>query len=75
VGAPAGYIFIMSTGTSPGKYRCEQCEMPEDKCACDKFCCLCSSQMEVRICADGLMYCDSCREACDYKTSDSSHGS
>jgi hypothetical protein len=26
--------------------------------------------MDIRICADGLMYCEPCRTACDYKTSD-----
>jgi hypothetical protein len=25
---------------------------------------------DIRICADGLMYCEDCRKACDYKTSD-----
>jgi hypothetical protein len=59
----------MNAGTSHGKYRCGQCEMPEDQCICDKFC-LCQSQLEIRICTDGLMYCDACRNACDYKTSD-----
>jgi len=53
--------------TTKVKIRCMQCEMPEDKCACEKFCCLCQSQMDVRICTDGLMYCPACREACGYK--------
>jgi hypothetical protein len=60
----------MYTATSPGKYRCNQCEMPEDRCECEKFCCLCQSQLDIRICGDGLMYCEPCRTACDYKTSD-----
>ncbi|HKN16534.1 MAG TPA: hypothetical protein VJX47_06310 [Candidatus Sulfotelmatobacter sp.] len=63
-------IITMSTGTGHAKYRCGQCEMPEDQCICDKFCCLCQSQLDIRICTDGLMYCDACRHACDYKTSD-----
>jgi hypothetical protein len=64
------YITPMSTGTSPGKYRCAQCERPEAQCECDKFCCLCQTQLDVRICQDGLMYCEPCRNACDYKTSE-----
>jgi len=34
------------------------------------FCCLCQNVLDVRICTDGLMYCEACRTACDYKTSD-----
>jgi hypothetical protein len=44
--------------------------MPEGSCQCDKFCCLCQTTENVRICEDGLMYCEPCRDACDYKTSD-----
>ncbi len=54
----------------PPKYRCAQCEMPEGSCECEKFCCLCQSGIDIRVCADGLMYCEPCRTACDYKTSD-----
>lgn len=64
------YSTLMSTGTSPAKYRCSQCEMPEGSCDCDKYCCLCQAIIDIRICADGLMYCEDCRKACDYKTSD-----
>ena len=60
----------MSTATGHAKYRCLQCERPENQCECEKFCALCQSTGEVRICADGLMYCEPCRTACDYKTSD-----
>jgi len=67
------YIIAMSTGTGHAKYRCGQCEMPEEQCICDKFCCLCQSPLEIRICTDGLMYCEPCRNACDYKTSDDSY--
>ena len=66
----SGYIGTMSTGTSPAKYRCAQCEMPESQCDCEKYCCLCQSVLAIRVCADGLMYCEDCRQACDYKTSD-----
>jgi hypothetical protein len=62
-------LRIMSTGTSPAKYNCAQCEQPEGSCQCEKFCCLCQSVIDVRICQDGLMYCEPCRTACDYKTS------
>jgi hypothetical protein len=64
------YIIPMSTGTRHAKFRCGQCEMSEDQCECEKFCCLCSAQLDIRICADGLMYCEPCRNACEYKTSD-----
>jgi len=67
---PASYISFMSTGTGTAKYRCAQCEKPEDSCECEKFCCLCQAALDVRICSDGLMYCEPCRKACDYKTSD-----
>jgi len=69
-------VFIMSSTRSSAsagghtKYRCAQCEMSEESCECDKFCCLCQTVLEVRICQDGLMYCEPCRTACDYKTSD-----
>jgi len=59
----------MSYGTSLAKFRCAQCEKSEDQCECDKFCCLCSSQLDIRICKDGLMYCEPCRSVCDYQTS------
>jgi hypothetical protein len=60
----------MSTGTSRTRVHCAQCELPESQCACEKFCCLCQSELDVRICQDGLMYCEACRTACDYKTSE-----
>jgi hypothetical protein len=60
----------MSAGTSPAKYHCAQCEQLESACQCEKFCVLCQSVIDVRICNDGLMYCEPCRTACDYKTSD-----
>ena len=63
------YIILMSYGTGQAKYKCAQCEMAEDQCECDKYCCLCQTVLEVRICQDGLMYCEPCRTACDYKTS------
>jgi hypothetical protein len=60
----------MSSRSSSAKFLCAQCEMPEGSCQCDKFCCLCQTTDNVRVCEDGLMYCEACRSACDYKTSD-----
>jgi hypothetical protein len=68
--ADARYITLMSTGTGPARSRCAQCEQPEGSCECEKFCCLCQAVTDIRICDDGLMYCEDCRKACDYKTSD-----
>jgi hypothetical protein len=52
-----------------------QCEMNEEKCYCEKYCCSCQSQLDVRLVEDGLYYCAPCREACGYKTSDAvKHG-
>ncbi|HKF20991.1 MAG TPA: hypothetical protein VKE93_05450 [Candidatus Angelobacter sp.] len=39
--------------------------MPEKRCECVRYCCLCQSPFEVRLCEDGLYYCHPCREACD----------
>ena len=64
------YIISMSTGTGHAKYRCANCEKAEEQCDCEKFCVLCQSQLDIRICQDGPMYCEPCRNACDYKTSD-----
>jgi hypothetical protein len=66
---PVRYSSAMTTST-PRKYRCMQCEMTEDRCDCEKYCCLCQSLMEVRLCEDGLYYCKPCRDACGYKVSD-----
>jgi hypothetical protein len=63
-------IYLMSTGTGSAKYRCAQCEQSEESCQCEKYCCLCQSVIDVRMCTDGLLYCEPCRSACDYKTAD-----
>lgn len=52
------------------RVRCAQCDMTEDKCECERYCVLCQSQLDIRLCTDGLYYCQACREACDYKVSD-----
>lgn len=49
------------------------CEMIEDRCECEKYCCLCQSQMDVRLYKDGLWYCQPCREACGYQVPEESH--
>ncbi|HEY1800530.1 MAG TPA: hypothetical protein VGG46_06295 [Terriglobales bacterium] len=55
--------------TTKKKTLCAQCEMGEDKCECEKFCCFCQGQIDTRLCTDGLYYCQACREACDYEVS------
>jgi hypothetical protein len=46
---------------------CVQCDKTEEKCDCDpKYCILCQSGHDVRLCQDGLWYCQICRESCDY---------
>lgn len=65
----ARYITFMSSGTANVKYKCAQCEQVESACECEKFCCLCQAVIDVRLCEDGLLYCEPCRSACDYKTS------
>jgi hypothetical protein len=57
----------MSSKASPSRVVCAQCERSEAGCACEKFCVFCQSQLDVRLCTDGLMYCEACRTACDYK--------
>lgn len=60
----------MSYGTGSAKYKCAQCELVESSCECEKFCCLCQSVVDIRLCNDGLLYCEPCRTACEYKTSE-----
>jgi hypothetical protein len=66
----SAYRSSMSTGTGSAKVRCAQCEQPESNCECEKYCCLCQTVLDVRLCTDGLLYCEACRTACDYKTAD-----
>jgi hypothetical protein len=53
-----------------GPVLCVQCDKPEEKCTCEKYCCYCQSQQGVRLCIDGLYYCPDCREACDVRVVD-----
>ena len=69
------YTATMSTKpssakSSPSRVLCAQCEQVERNCSCDKFCVLCQSELGIRLCTDGLMYCEACRTACDYKPVD-----
>lgn len=57
------------------KIVCGQCERPEAKCVCDKFCVLCQTDSGVRLCTDGFLYCETCRLACDYKLAEATTGS
>ena len=49
------------------RYHCSVCDQVEEKCDCDKYCCLCQGEHQVRLCMDGLWYCLECREACDLR--------
>ncbi len=44
---------------------CGQCDLPEERCTCERYCTICKGQHNVRLCSDGLYYCPDCREACD----------
>jgi hypothetical protein len=57
----------MSSKPGVSRIVCAQCDQPEALCSCDKFCIFCQSLLDVRFCTDGLMYCEACRSACDYK--------
>jgi hypothetical protein len=63
---PPPYTCTMSTKPA-SRIVCAQCEQSESRCWCEKFCILCQSQLDIRLCTDGLMYCEPCRTACDYK--------
>jgi len=60
----------MSTKPGMSRILCVQCDRPEASCLCDRYCFFCQSQLNVRLCTDGLMYCEACREACDCKPVD-----
>jgi hypothetical protein len=52
---------------------CIQCDLPPERCVCDKYCNLCKGTYGVQMCADGMYYCPDCREACDVRLAES-HG-
>jgi hypothetical protein len=60
----------MSSRPGVSRIVCAQCERPEASCGCEKFCVYCQSQLDVRLCTDGLFYCEACRTACDYKVAE-----
>jgi hypothetical protein len=72
---PCAHVLILPSDDSQpgGRTRnlattvCSQCDNPESKCMCEKFCCFCQSQDNVHLCVDGLYYCPDCREACDVR--------
>ena len=51
-------------------YYCTSCGLGEDKCKCERFCILCSSEDDARLCQDGCYYCRECREVCEFTPSD-----
>ncbi len=53
------------------KVVCAQCDLPESKCACDRYCCYCQGHDGVRLCVDGIYYCPECREACEVRLAES----
>jgi hypothetical protein len=59
-------IFRATLPSMAEKYRCQQCDREEERCDCDKYCCLCEGFQDARLCGDGLYYCKDCREACGY---------
>jgi hypothetical protein len=57
------------------RFVCMQCEMTEDRCKCDRYCCLCQGAYNVRLCMDGQYYCIDCRESCDFQAQEAEgHG-
>lgn len=49
---------------------CSQCDQPESKCGCEKYCCYCQSMDDIRLCEDGMYYCPECREACEVRVAE-----
>lgn len=47
------------------RFQCSVCEMTEEKCSCEKYCCICQGEHQIRLCNDGQWYCLECREACE----------
>jgi hypothetical protein len=47
------------------KFHCMLCDQEEARCKCERYCCLCQAQHDIRLCQDGAYYCQVCREACD----------
>jgi hypothetical protein len=47
------------------QFRCNVCDLEESRCQCDKYCFMCQGDHNVRLCHDGMYYCQECREACN----------
>ena len=47
-------------------YVCTVCGNSEKHCECSRFCMLCRSDLDVRLCEDGCYYCADCRDACGF---------
>ena len=60
----------MSTGTGPAKYNARNASKPREFVRVREILLPCQSVIDIRICNDGLMYCEPCRTACEYKTAD-----
>lgn len=58
----------------PKEFLCAICDQPEWRCECTRYCCLCQSPYEVRLCEDGQYYCSPCRESCDLEAQVESKG-
>ena len=50
---------------------CTQCDLAEEKCKCDRYCCYCQALHNIRLCMDGKYYCPDCREACEISVAQS----
>jgi len=46
-------------------FHCMICDLPEDRCLCERYCNLCLGDHQVRLCYDGQFYCFECREICE----------
>ncbi len=51
-------------------YVCAMCDKHEVSCQCDKFCTICKSDENVRLCFDGCHYCEGCRDVCELSVED-----
>ena len=51
------------------RFHCLVCDREEAHCQCDvkTYCSLCQGEEDVRLCLDGMYYCLTCREACEYE--------
>lgn len=64
--------FLWEAFMPTGPVVCAQCDKPEKRCTCDKYCCICKGMDNIHLCMDGLYYCPDCREACDVSLAESS---